>query len=287
MSHDENSYDRLIGQVDDLIRRARDLQLSGDEADETEFRKSYLSWYSAALPLVPEADLETFKDRYEGGSFVTRIRGFLNNPRRESPLKLPPSDGDSQLEISPFANPVETTFVDNIRRQQEILSLANDHWSETQHEVTVQYVAQHLERLGGLLRSLRQRHENRDPYLVNDEYDLQDLILGVLRLFDEDTEPEDFAPKMAGTGSRLDWIMRTLEIAVEAKFCRSRDPKRKVRDELLADLGTFESHPKAKGFIAVVFDPEETIDNPVGFIRDLEDHGNKILPTRIVLITKH
>lgn len=273
----------LIAQVDELVDLAESCQLSGGTKEAAELRERYLVWFQASCQYVPDDREAEFRDMYEGGMVVSRIRSFLEDPAKPSPLY---DEVEPNPLLSPYVHPVADRFASNIRRQEEILLLARESDQASQPAKQLGHLAKHIEHLGDLISSLGRRYNNRPPFNVEDEYDLQDLLDGVLRLFDRDVEREDFAPKVSGTGSRLDWSLRTLGIAVEAKFCRRRDSQRKVRDELLADLATFRSHPKTDGFLAVVYDPNFTLENPVGFIKDLEGYGNRVLPTRVVIVPR-
>ena len=284
---DTEDYDRLIDEVDELVALARLVQKDQTADTNPPLRRRYLTWYATAKQLVPEEALPELKNMFTGGRFVKRIEAFIGDPNAESVFKAPTDpDTDPGIQLSPYQYPVEKTFVESVHRQQMLLIDARDQQSRGLHKDNLRYISGHLQNLEALTRSLGSRKRDRAPFLVEDEYDLQDLLTGVLRLFDEDTEPEDTTPKMAGTSSRADWIMRTLEIAVEAKFCRSTDSRRKVRDELTTDLSAYSAHPKAKAFLAVVYDPERTIDNPAGFIRDLEEHGNQFIPTTILIVPR-
>lgn len=273
----------LISEVDSLVTQAEFCQRTAAQGSAAELWELYLVWYQAALQLVPDSQQEEFRDMYEGGTFTSRIRSFLESPAQGNPFH---DEAKPNPLVSEYLHPVARTFTSNIRRQQEILVLLREMGEINRTATALDHLAEHIARFGSLATSLRRRYDDRSSFVIGDEYDLQDLLDGVLRLFDEDVEREDFAPKMSGTGSRLDWILRTLEIAVEAKYCRAKDSKRKVRDELLSDFATFRSHPKTKGVLAVVYDPEFTLENPTGFVSDLEEHGKTVLPTRVVLVPR-
>lgn len=42
------------------------------------------------------------------------------------------------------------------------------------------------------------RHGNREPLKIDDEYDVQDLLQSILRLFFDDVRAEDCVPSYAG-----------------------------------------------------------------------------------------
>jgi hypothetical protein len=43
-------------------------------------QRQYHDWYARAQAHVPAAEVEKFRDMYEGGRFISRIKAFLVNP---------------------------------------------------------------------------------------------------------------------------------------------------------------------------------------------------------------
>ena len=56
---------------------------------------------------------------------------------------------------------------------------------------------------------LRTRHANRAPFLVNDEYDVQDLLAALLETRFEDVRREEWGPSYAGGATRVDFFPET------------------------------------------------------------------------------
>jgi hypothetical protein len=57
-------------------------------------------------------------------------------------------------------------------------------------------------------RQLRSRHGSRPTLEVEDEYDVQDLLHAILRIFFEDVRPEEWAPSYAGKATRMDFLLK-------------------------------------------------------------------------------
>jgi hypothetical protein len=57
-----------------------------------------------------------------------------------------------------------------------------------------------------IARQLRKRHDNRQTLIIGDEYDVQDLFHGLLRIFFDDIRPEEYTPSYAGKSSRMDFL---------------------------------------------------------------------------------
>jgi hypothetical protein len=75
-------------------------------------------------------------------------------------------------------------------------------------------------RFHAVARQLRVRHGNRETLNVKDEYDVQDLLHALLRIFFKDVRPEEWTPSYAGTSSRMDFLLREEQIVIEVKMAR-------------------------------------------------------------------
>lgn len=60
-------------------------------------------------------------------------------------------------------------------------------------------------RFHAVARQLRERHEDRETLNVADEYDVQDLLHALLRIYFDDIRPEEWTPSAAGGASRVDF----------------------------------------------------------------------------------
>jgi hypothetical protein len=134
-------------------------------------------------------------------------------------------------------------------------------------------------------RTLRARHDNRPTLEIEDEYDVQDLLHGFLRLHFDDIRPEEWTPSYAGRASRLDFLLRAERIVVEVKKMRSSLPVGKLGEELIIDRARYERHPDCDTLVCFIYDPEGRIGNPHGLERDLEDHDGR-LKVRVIVSPK-
>ena len=120
-----------------------------------------------------------------------------------------------------------------------------------------------------IARQLRDRHSNRPPFTISDEYDVQDLFHALLRLFFEDIRDEEWTPSYAGGHSRIDFLLKAEQIVIEIKMTRQGLKAKEVSDQLIIDIGRYRVHPDCKVLIAFVYDPELHINNPKGVEHDL------------------
>jgi len=122
-----------------------------------------------------------------------------------------------------------------------------------------------------VVRKLSQRHDNRPPLEIRDEYDVQDLFYALLTPFFEDIRPEEVAPSHAGGHGRIDFLIKAEQIVIEIKKTRPSLKVRELRDQLIVDKDIYRTHPHCRTFIAFIYDPDGYIDNSIGFERDLSN----------------
>ena len=133
-----------------------------------------------------------------------------------------------------------------------------------------------------VVRKLSQRHDNRSPLEIRDEYDVQDLFYALLTPFFEDIRPEEVAPSHAGGHGRIDFLIKAEQIVIEIKKTRPSLKVKELRDQLIVDKDIYRSHPNCRTFIAFIYDPDGYIDNAIGFERDLSNSPGDIRVNVIV-----
>ena len=132
-----------------------------------------------------------------------------------------------------------------------------------------------------LSKSIRNRHENRQTLEIKDEYDVQDLLGGILRLFVDDVRPEDYTPEYAGGRSRIDFHIPDLDMYIETKMTRETLADKKIGDELLIDVGRYRE--MCNVLICFIYDPDSRLENPFGLVKDLEKLSNVNLEVRVII----
>ena len=120
-------------------------------------------------------------------------------------------------------------------------------------------------------KQLQERQREREPLGMKDEYDVQDLLQGLLRMYFEDVRSEEYCPSYAGTKPRIDFLLKREKIAIEAKMTSKRHRRKKVREELILDKEYYSKKEGCKVLYCMVYDPEEWIKNPRGFEDDLSE----------------
>lgn len=126
-------------------------------------------------------------------------------------------------------------------------------------------------RLPEVVRQLQKRHDERSTLEVNDEYDLQDLLHALLKIYFDDIRTEEYVPSYAGTSSRMDFLLPDKKIVIETKMTRDSLKARKLSQEIIEDKEHYQKHPSCETLYCLVYDPNVLIDNPRGFENDISE----------------
>jgi hypothetical protein len=118
-------------------------------------------------------------------------------------------------------------------------------------------------------KQIRQRHENRGTLDVQDEYDVQDLLHSLLKIYFDDIRPEECSPSYAGKSSRMDFLIKDYGLVIEVKKTRQGLGAKEIGTQLIDDIARYGKHPDCKILICFVYDPEGQIANPRGIEKDL------------------
>lgn len=130
-----------------------------------------------------------------------------------------------------------------------------------------------FERFHTVARQLRRRHDGRPTLEIHDEYDVQDLLHGLLRIDFDDVRPEEWTPSYAGASNRMDFLLKEDEIAIEVKMTRDGLKDKELGDQLIIDIAKYQNHPNCKCLYCFVYDPDRNVRNPRGLEKDLAELG--------------
>lgn len=116
---------------------------------------------------------------------------------------------------------------------------------------------------------VRNRYNKRATLLISDEYDVQDLLHGLLRIEFDDIRPEEYTPSYAGSATRMDFLLKKEKTIIEVKKTRNGLKDKELGDQLILDAQHYKAHPDCRRLICFVYDPENRIENPRGLESDL------------------
>lgn len=133
-----------------------------------------------------------------------------------------------------------------------------------------------LKRFHAAAKQLRCRHDNRVPFVIRDEYDVQDLLHAFLKTTFDDVRAEEFTPSYAGASSRMDFLLKREKIVVEGKMASSKLTDKIIGEQLIVDISRYQAHPDCQSLICFVYDPDGLIRNPVALESDLSGKHNEL-----------
>jgi hypothetical protein len=277
-----NPFTRLLARSYQLEDGAAALQ--GDEEPAlTRFRdleREYLEWFALCVATLPDDLRKAFADQYEGGTFTPRIKAYLESPRAISPMW---SDSAPPI-FSRWQHPFETRVRPAMHTQRQLRTLAEERFERGRASSTVELLKHIAQRFGDYARQLSIRQRGAEPFVITDEYGMQDALHAALRLFFDDVRPEEWTPSYAGGSSRMDFLVAAEEIAVELKYIHSGQTSRNIGSEVAEDILRYQSHERCKALVVVVWDPGHVLANPRGLESDLtQDQGNLL----VVLVVAH
>lgn len=125
------------------------------------------------------------------------------------------------------------------------------------------------ERFPFLAETLSHRHNQRATISIADEYDVQDILHGVLKLHFTDVRPEEWTPSYAGHASRMDFLLKKEQIVVEAKMTRKGLGQKELIAQLTEDIFRYQAHQDCKTLVCFVYDPAGLCHNPTALENDL------------------
>lgn len=116
---------------------------------------------------------------------------------------------------------------------------------------------------------LKRRYNSRETLKINDEYDVQDLLHALLKIYIDDVRPEEYSPSRGGASSRLDFLLKKEKIVIEVKMASEKLTDKNIGEQLIIDIERYREHPDCDTLICFVYDPDMYIRNPTGLEKDL------------------
>jgi hypothetical protein len=138
-------------------------------------------------------------------------------------------------------------------------------------------------RFSTVSRQLNNRHNSRPTLDVNDEYDVQDLLHALLLLHFKDIRKEEWTPSFAGASSRMDLLVKSEQLVIEAKKTSNKLRDKEIGKQLKLDIVDYRKHPNCKTLVCFVFDPQREISNPTAIENDLAELSTKDMLVKVFI----
>jgi len=133
---------------------------------------------------------------------------------------------------------------------------------------------------------LVERGHNRPPFLIETEYDVQDLLFACVRSLFNDARTEEWTPKHASTSKRVDIVVPSAGVLIEVKYIRNRPHSKSVSDEIKVDIESYHSHPSCKTLLVLIYDPQGHLTDPDSLEMDLSGRrikGNSSFDVQVMV----
>lgn len=138
-------------------------------------------------------------------------------------------------------------------------------------EDSVSILINMLSRFYKFALQLKYRHNQRKAIEMKDEYDVQDLLHGILKLHFNDVREEENLPSYAGSSSRVDFALKDEKILIEVKKTRPKLRDKELGHQLILDKEHYKKTSNYKTLICFIYDPDNFIKNPEGLKKDLNE----------------
>lgn len=116
---------------------------------------------------------------------------------------------------------------------------------------------------------------------ITDEYDVQQALCALLRTHFDSVKPEETTPSIAGSSSRIDFLLVNERTGVEAKMMRNSLTERELGKQLLLDVAHFPAHSKCKSLIFLIYDPTHMICDPASLRKEVIEAAHEF-PVEVV-----
>lgn len=120
---------------------------------------------------------------------------------------------------------------------------------------------------------LADRAHRRPPFIIENEYDVQDLLFTCVRSVFNDARTEEWTPKHAGSSKRVDIVVPSASVLIETKYIRASGHAKAVANEI--DIESYHSHPSCKSILVLVYGPANHIVDPEALETDLSGRRTK------------
>lgn len=190
-------------------------------------------------------------------------------------------DDPQTIEFANIAKNANGNYINKLERLIGILKAFSDIPTKS-HSADIDIIIEQIcTNFHKCARAILKRHADRTTLEINDEYDVQDLLGGILRLFVNDIRPEDYVPSYAGRNSRIDFYLSEYNTCIETKMTREGLTDKEIGEELAIDIARYKN--KCHTLVCFIYDKGSFLRNPYGLISDLESLSTDTLQIKVYI----
>lgn len=116
-----------------------------------------------------------------------------------------------------------------------------------------------------IVSRMEHRRKGKESYLVNDEYDVQDLIYVMLKGPFPTLQYENPNNKVGVNSSSSDFNIDELSLFIEAKIVSEKGKEKQIQEQCKHDIISYSKQSNCNKIIFFVYDPKKCIDNEHAF----------------------
>jgi len=191
------------------------------------------------------------------------------------------SSGFSEIRFSCYGNPMghtpESKYIESCNKGLETAKLYLQNYltelSDTESDTfdPEKEIERIFTRFKEVAVQLTRRYSKRNTIEIKDEYDVQDLLHALLKLYFDDVRPEEWTPSYAGGAVRTDFLIPEIKTIIEVKKTRESMTDKAVGEQLIIDIEKYQNHPDCDKIYCFVYDPDRKLKNPAAIKKDLEE----------------
>lgn len=267
----------LPGIVEDLITLEREGAIYSHFWDENSeiFRYYHVKFLPLEIFQYVESHIakQEFDKAIDQGVNFEEALGYISNPKIAERVRSYGDYGKSKLKdgtvidirgcaASFYGSAIESLVCGGRPDRYEVLPNLQDIDKTS-------LVIQIIDFFPVIARLMTRRKHKRPPYVIENEYDVQDLLFANIRSVFEDARVEEWTPKHGGKSKRIDIVLPSENTLIEVKYIRDSNHAKSVSDELKIDIESYHSHPACKTLLFIIYDPNNYIIDPSEIANDL------------------
>lgn len=139
-----------------------------------------------------------------------------------------------------------------------------------------------LLRFPEVVNQYKHNYKNSYKIVITQEYDVQYLLQGLLKLYFNDVKLEEWTPSIVGSSARMDIFLFQRKIAIEIKITKGSTTIKELGDAFIKDVASFKTHPDCKQIFFFVYDPSG-LPNKQELITGIDKMSTTELPLKLII----
>ena len=275
-----NNEDSINKIKEDLEKLWSDLLLIQTESKQystpAEYGKERLSrWENRLKACISENVSKEEAEELNNKKYPISIIGRMDDPFKNFDSKI------SSLK-SYVANLIKD-LQENSEYWDSIIQEANTNIDVTYDLSPLDKINLILDKFHVVATQLIKRYSNRGTLIINDEYDIQDLLHALLRIYFNDIRPEEWTPSYAGSSNRMDFLLKQEKIVIETKYASANHNDKEIGKELIEDRANYKKHQDCNMLVCFIYDKEYRITNRDGLINDIERDSDNQFQIKVII----